>query len=130
MSQSPLAVPRRPQTSESTTAVDATDRMQTLLDAVAYPDCRAILDETGEAARSASELSERCDLPLSTTYRKLELLTDADLLEERTRVRRSGKHASEYVRSVERLVVAIGGEDGTELQVSRRDPPAGSAPFQ
>jgi DNA-binding IclR family transcriptional regulator len=30
---------------------------------------RAILDVTGDEALSASEISERCDLPRSSTYR-------------------------------------------------------------
>jgi DNA-binding IclR family transcriptional regulator len=35
-------------------------------------------------ALSAKEISEACELPLSTTYRKLKQLTDAALLDERT----------------------------------------------
>jgi len=75
----------------------------------------------GDAAEAltASELSETCGLPLSTTYRKLDLLTATGLLDEHTRVRQSGKHASEYTRSVDDVVVSLGTPGGTELRMSR-----------
>lgn len=82
-------------------------------------DCRAILAATSEEARSATELSECCELPLSTAYRKLDRLTEAGVLVERTRVRLSGKHASEYRRAVEgvRVTISEGGE--MELTITR-----------
>lgn len=120
----------RPETRSETVVVERASEVQTLLDAVDDVDCRAILDATGDEALSASELSDACDLPLSTTYRKLERLTDAGLLEERTRVRRSGKHASEYVRTVERLTVSLDGGDGATLEVSSHEAPSRTAPFQ
>lgn len=103
--------------------VDADHEVQALLDALDDPACRAILVETGDASLSASELSAACDLPLSTTYRKLDALTDAELLEERTRIQRSGKHASEYSRRVEDVVVSVG-EEVALLVSDREDPDA------
>lgn len=102
-----------------TTRVEG-DEAEPLLGALKDGDCRAILTATGEDSLSAAELSEACDLPLSTTYRKLGLLTDAGLLDERTRVRRSGKHASEYVRLVEDVLVSVD-EAETALYVTWRD---------
>ncbi|MEF8856503.1 MAG: ArsR family transcriptional regulator, partial [Haloplanus sp.] len=66
-----------------------------------------------------------CDLPLSTTYRKLDELTEAGLLAERTRLCPDGKHASEYVRVVEEVLVDAGA--GFELTISRRDLPEQNA---
>ena len=109
--------PQERATDEST--VSDPEDVQALLDALHDPDCRAVLDATGEESLSASELSETCDLPLSTTYRKLDTLTTVGLLEERTRLCPDGKHASEYVRSVESVNVDVD-EDGFELTVSRR----------
>jgi DNA-binding transcriptional ArsR family regulator len=88
------------------TAIDE-DADEALLDAFDDAYCRAILDATSERALSAKEISEACELPLSTTYRKLKQLTDADLLDERTRICRTGKHASEYRRVVEDVVVTL-----------------------
>jgi DNA-binding transcriptional ArsR family regulator len=107
--------------SDRVQVVDADQEIQALLDALEDPACRAILAETGDASLSASELSAACDLPLSTTYRKLDALTDAALLEERTRIQRSGKHASEYSRRVEDVVVSVG--DEVALLVSDREDP-------
>jgi DNA-binding transcriptional ArsR family regulator len=78
-----------------------------LLTALEDAGCRAILDATGDEALSARELSERCDLPLSTTYRKLDRLTRVGLLAERTRIRPSGRHASEYTRRVTSVRVSL-----------------------
>jgi DNA-binding transcriptional ArsR family regulator len=95
------------------------DEVQALLDALRDPSCRTVLNATGEASLSASELSETCDLPLSTTYRKLDTLTDVGLLEEHTRICADGKHASEYTCRVETVDVDVSGE-GFELTVWRR----------
>lgn len=90
---------------------------QPVLDALEDPACRTILEATGEDARSAGELSEVCELPLSTVYRKLELLTDAGLLAESIRIRRSGKHTSEYRRAVDEVHVTMGANGGIELSL-------------
>lgn len=95
--------------------------IQELLDVLDDADCRAILDATSDTALSANEVSETCELPLSTAYRKLDLLTNTELLDERTRIRRSGKHASEYSCSVSDVVVSISTHGEIELEVSHRE---------
>jgi DNA-binding transcriptional ArsR family regulator len=102
------------------TALDE-DAVETLLDAFDDAYCRAIPDATSERALSAREISEACELPLSTTYRKLKQLTDADLLDEGTRICRTGKHASEYRRVVEDVVVSIDAHGELELRVWKRE---------
>lgn len=124
MSKSPVAFAtdhRVDPASNRVQRIDAEGRIQGLLDVLDDADCRAILDATSDDALSANEVSETCDLPLSTTYRKLDLLTDAGLLEERTRIRRSGKHASEYSRSVTEVLISIDPRGEMELQVSHRE---------
>lgn len=119
-----IAAPRYDRQTGETTIDDADD-VQAILHALQDDDCRAVLDATGDTSLSASELAERCDLPLSTAYRKLETLTDAGLLTERTRLSPDGKHASEYIRAVDEVVVDA--EAGFELTISRRDQ-AGDGP--
>jgi DNA-binding transcriptional ArsR family regulator len=97
------------------------DEVQTLLDALDDADCRAILEATGDDPLSASEIADACDLPLSTTYRKVDMLSEAGLVEERTRICASGKHTSEYVRGVENVVFSVDADGGVALEVSRRD---------
>jgi DNA-binding transcriptional ArsR family regulator len=116
MSQSPRAGFRGPHRTEPTTTVTEQETVESLLSALEDEDCRSILEATTDEALSASELSETCDLPLSTAYRKLEQLTEAGLLEEQLRLSRSGKHTSEYIRSIEEVSVSIEGD--LTLQVS------------
>lgn len=127
MSQSPSAVSAvksADETSNDVTTVHGAETIQNVLDALDDADCRAILEATSEDALSANEVSDTCDLPLSTTYRKLELLTDAGLLEERTRICTTGKHSSEYVRTVEDVVVSLGASGDMGLEVTQRARPA------
>jgi DNA-binding transcriptional ArsR family regulator len=107
--------------SEQSRRIDAERSIEKLLNVLGDADCRAILDATSDGALSANEVSETCELPISTTYRKLDLLTDVGLLEERTRIRYSGKHISEYCRSVTDVVVSIDTNGNMELKVSHRD---------
>lgn len=69
-----------------------------------------------EEPRTASELSERCDIPLSTAYRKLNRLVDATLLEEITEIRSGGQHTTRYRRDFEEVTVSV--DDGSSLDVS------------
>lgn len=116
-----IATPPRSERSPRQTTVDDAEEVQAILHALHDDDCRAVLDATGEESLSASELADACNLPLSTTYRKLETLTEAGLLAERTRLCPDGKHASEYVRVVEEVVVDA--DAGFELTVSCRTLP-------
>jgi len=87
-----------------------------VLDALDDADCRQILEATSDDSLTASELADTCDLPLSTTYRKVDRLTDASLLRETIRIHRSGKHVNQYERNVEDVVITV--EDGGQLGLS------------
>ena len=111
---------------DGTTGAPAVDP-EAILEILTDDDCRAILAATSEEARSATELSECCDLPLSTAYRKLDRLTEAGVLAERTRVRLSGKHASEYRRAVEGVGVTISEAGEMQMTVTRGEDGAPAA---
>jgi DNA-binding transcriptional ArsR family regulator len=96
---------------------------QAVLDALGDEACRAIVGELTEPL-TASELSERCDVPLSTTYRKLETLTDAGLLAERTEVRSDGHHTTQYARAFENVSIGVAEDGSLTLSVAR--PPEGA----
>lgn len=91
-----------------------------LLAALGDRDCRVLLQAAAGETLSASELSETCDLPLSTTYRKVDTLTEAGLLEEQLRLSTSGKHTSEYSLAVESVRLSLSG-DNIDVEVSDRD---------
>jgi len=81
-----------------------------VLDALADDAARRIVTALTEP-KTASDLSEECDIPLSTTYRKLEKLTDASLLRESTDIRRDGQHTTRYSVSFDTVTVSIDRED-------------------
>ena len=93
--------------------------LQEVLDALDDPDCRAIVSELDEPM-TASEISEASDIPLSTTYRKLDRLEEAELLYEGTEIRPDGQHASTYEVSFEEVVIRLTEERDFETEVARR----------
>lgn len=98
---------------------------ETVLAALDDPDCRKLLEATTDEALTAQELADRCEVPRSTTYRKVEQLTEAGLLEESVRLRTDGKHASEYRRSFEDLTISLSAGDGFEVGISQSAPVSG-----
>ncbi|WP_254811020.1 winged helix-turn-helix domain-containing protein [Natronosalvus amylolyticus] len=97
------------------------DGVDAILTALNDDDCRTILQTVSDSDErlSAAELSDRCDVPLSTMYRKLEMLTDAALLEERLRIKRSGKHTSEYGQRIADVRVSVDSGAGIELELAQ-----------
>jgi response regulator of citrate/malate metabolism len=124
MSQSQMATATR-QDDASEDTVTATESIQGVLDALDDAECRAILEATTGDSMTAAEIADECDLPSSTAYRKIDLLDDADLLTEELRIRRSGKHVSEYACAVDDVTLSVD-EGGVELSVSRTDAAAGT----
>ena len=102
--------------------VCADDRIDQLMSALNDKKSRRILSETTQEALSAGEISDRCDIPLSTVYRKLEQLVDAGMLVERVRLSSYPDYTREYLLDVTALTVDIGDESGVSLVVSRRSP--------
>ena len=84
-----------------------------VLDALADDAARKIIAALSEP-KTASDLSEECDIPLSTTYRKLETLTETSLLEESTDIRRDGQHTTRYSVAFETVTVSIGEMEGVQ----------------
>jgi len=81
-----------------------------LADVVALLDdehVRSILVATSAEPLSAKELGERCDLSVSSIYRRVDELRDLDLLEERTRPRRDGHHETVYASALDRFELTI-----------------------
>jgi DNA-binding transcriptional ArsR family regulator len=93
--------------------------LQDVLDALDDPECRSIVSVL-EEPMTASEISEASDVPLSTTYRKLELLTEASLLSEGVDIRPDGQHASTYEIDFEEVVIALTDEREFDVSIARR----------
>lgn len=92
-----------------------------VLEAIEDADCRTILAATSDDELTVTEISDAFEIARSTAYRKVEVLADAGLLEERVRIRSSGNHVSAYACAVEDLTLSIDGETGFELRVTRAE---------
>jgi DNA-binding transcriptional ArsR family regulator len=77
-----------------------------------------------EEPKTASQVSEECDIPLSTTYRKLDTLAEVDLLEESTEIRRDGQHTTRYTVAFDEVTVSVTEDDGLVVELSRPERPA------
>jgi predicted transcriptional regulator len=71
--------------------------------------------------RSAQELSDELDVPIATCYRRIEELTDADLLEHHDRVLSDERRrVNVYRRNVEEVVVDFSEGDVSVTVEERR----------
>lgn len=109
-----LQPPREAKNAEISDEVDST----ALLSALDDEDCRCLLEATTTAPMTVRELSDRCGVPNSTLYRKLELLTDAGLMAEMVRVSPAGTHASQYRRAFEDVTISLSSTGGVEVEMS------------
>lgn len=91
---------------------------QAVFEALADPDCRDIL-ATVEEPLPAKAVAETCDLPQTSTYRKLQQLSEAGLVAEETEVRPDGHHATTYVRDTTGVFVPLDGEAAFDVEVIR-----------
>lgn len=80
---------------------------------------RTILAATSAEPRSAETLAERCGVSVSTIYRRVDRLTDAGLVAERTRPRPDGHHETVYVATLARVEVTVA--DGSVEWTLERD---------
>lgn len=99
-------------------AGEGTATVEEVLAALHDDDCRTIVRNI-EEPMTASEISDACDIPLSTTYRKLEAMVEATLLEELTEIRPDGHHTTRYRLDFEEVTVAVDDDRRLEVAVSR-----------
>lgn len=108
---------------ESQILVEEESNLQHIFAVLDDRDCREILQVTSDEKLSATEVADMCEMPLSTTYRKIDMLDQAGFLDEHTRIHRWGKHSSAYSRSVESVFVSLRGDGSAVVQVSHRCSP-------
>ncbi|WP_226479806.1 winged helix-turn-helix domain-containing protein [Natrinema amylolyticum] len=76
--------------------------------------CREIIAVL-EEPMTVEDIAEATDRPLSTTYRKLDCLTDAGLAEEAVGVREGRHRKSRYVANLDGISIVL--DDDNELRV-------------
>lgn len=97
---------------------DDSPDLDTVLGALQDDDCRTILSELTEP-RTARELLDRCDIPRSTLYRKLDLLAEATLVREGTEIREDGSHANRYQLNFEEILITRDTNVEVEIEIER-----------
>lgn len=97
---------------------DGPPELQEVLDPLTGSDCRRISHEMDEPM-TAFELTEATGIPLSTTYRKLERLSGASLLEEATEIREAGHHTASYGLNFEAVQTDLTDLRTVEVSISR-----------
>ncbi|KZN26179.1 MULTISPECIES: helix-turn-helix domain-containing protein [unclassified Haladaptatus] len=97
---------------------DDTPDLQDVLDALDDPACRRIIMELREPM-TAREVADATDIPLSTLYRKLDLLSEAALVAEETEIREDGHHTSRYRITVESVNISITEDGGFQVTIDR-----------
>lgn len=75
-----------------------------------------ILQQTRNNAMSAKEISNTCDISISTVYRRTERLIECGLLAEQRVARSDGNHYSLYEARLDELTVSLT-DDGFEITV-------------
>ncbi|WP_049923682.1 winged helix-turn-helix domain-containing protein [Halopiger djelfimassiliensis] len=86
-----------------------------------------VLDDTGcreivsilEEPMTVDEIADEADLPLSTTYRKLDCLTDASLVTETSGVRRGSHRKSRYIADFDRIAISLDETQEFRVDVDR-----------
>lgn len=104
--------------------VDEHPSLQTVLTSLTDEDSRRIL-ETLTEPMSAREIAEACDIPLSTTYRKLNVLSEASLVSEQLDVSDPGKHTTRYKADFETVTVELNEDGGFQVSVESDVPGSG-----
>lgn len=99
-------------------AEDDGPSLEAVLDALDDEACRDIIKAL-EDPMTASEISNATDVPLSTTYRKLEQLDEASLLEAQTEIRDDGHHTTRYRQAVDAVLIDLDDDREFEVAISR-----------
>ena len=97
---------------------DAEPELEPVLSSLVDEDSRTIICHLNDPL-TAGELSEAADIPLSTTYRKLDRMVDASLLEELTEIRPGGRHTTRYRVDFENVQVSLGEDCSFDVTVTR-----------
>jgi predicted transcriptional regulator len=87
--------------------VSRDDSADELLELLGEERVRQIIAATSREPLSAKELSDECDVALSTIYRRVEDMIAHDLLVERTQIQSDGSHHSLYEANVDHLNIEV-----------------------
>jgi len=95
--------------------------IEQVLDTIGDEHAREILAAISIEPRSAKELAEECDLSLPTVYRRIEVLEEHDLIEDRTLVADDGNHYKIYESNFDSTVISLEEEGEYKVRIYREE---------
>ncbi|MDZ7688082.1 MAG: helix-turn-helix domain-containing protein [Halobacteriales archaeon] len=96
----------------------ATESPEKLLEILADPKSRAIIAAVAQERQSVAEIADHCDLPLSTSYRRVDTLVDNGILDDTLRMKKAGRHEQEYTLRRESISTGFCVDDTLDIRVS------------
>ncbi|MFB6308653.1 MAG: winged helix-turn-helix domain-containing protein [Haloarculaceae archaeon] len=98
--------------------MDEQRSIEEILDTIGDQHARRVLAAISREALSAKDLAEECDLSLPTVYRRIEMLDEYDLVDDRTLVAEDGNHYKVYESNFESTVISLE-DDEYRVQIYR-----------
>ena len=105
---------------EITRVVDDERAIEEILDTIGDEHARRVLAAISREPQSAKDLSEECDLSLPTVYRRIEMLTQYDLVSDQTLVADDGNHYKVYESNFESTVISLE-DDEYKVRIYREE---------
>lgn len=109
--------PDNPMT-DSSPRSDESPSTEAVLRALEDDACRTLLAELSEPM-TANELSHACDIPQSTLYRKLDMLSQAALVRELIDVSDDGGRITRYERDVTDVTISVTDDGEFPISIDR-----------
>jgi len=100
--------------------VDDERAIEEILDTIGDEHARRVLAAISREPQSAKDLSEECDLSLPTVYRRIEMLTQYDLVTDQTLVADDGNHYKVYESNFESTVISLE-DDEYKVRIYREE---------
>ncbi|WP_255195274.1 ArsR/SmtB family transcription factor [Halorarius litoreus] len=94
--------------------------IEEILNTIGDESARTVLATISREPQSAKQLSEACDMSLPTIYRRLELLQEHDLIEERTAIADDGNHFNVYECNFDSTVITLQ-DDEYKVRIYRKE---------
>jgi len=83
--------------------VEEETKKDKLLEIVSDKYCRSILNAIMDKPKSSVELNQECQIPISTIYRRIQMLHDAKMLETSGQISQEGKKFFLYKSKVKEI---------------------------
>jgi len=100
--------------------VDDEKSIEEILDTIGDRHARRVLAAISREPQSAKELAEECEMSLPTVYRRIEMLTEYELVKDRTLVADDGNHYKVYESNFESTVISLE-EDEYRVRIYREE---------